>query len=114
MIAGRYHAYQHCCYYCYCTVPQGAARGDRVLKVWDTSSISVGQWVRIMQKDPGDGSLMFELNGNAMAITDAQKGYPDPCRFLTRVQAKGSDWIRTERVVPFKVNLGAMSTCSHV
>lgn len=83
---------------------QGAARGERVLKVWDTSNITVGQWVRIMQKDPGDGSLMYELNGNAMPITDAQKGYPDPCRFLTRVQAKGPDWIRIERVVPFKVN----------
>lgn len=74
-----------------------------MIKVADTAAITVGQWVRIFQKDPGDGSLMFELNGNAMAVSTAQEGHPDPCRFITRVVAKGADWIRTERIVPFKV-----------
>ncbi|WIA08908.1 hypothetical protein OEZ85_008326 [Tetradesmus obliquus] len=81
-----------------------ASRGDRVLRVANSSAISVGQWYRVLQKDPGDGSLMWELNGGAFPVVEAQKGYADPCRFLSRVVSKGADWIRLERPLPFKVD----------
>eukprot|EP00879_Flechtneria_rotunda_P033349 GHRR01036925.1.p1 GENE.GHRR01036925.1~~GHRR01036925.1.p1 ORF type:complete len:109 (-),score=20.08 GHRR01036925.1:676-1002(-) len=82
---------------------QNCVKGERILKVASTASITVGQWYRVFQKDPGDGSLMFALNGDAYPIVNAQKGHPDPCRFLARVVSKGTDWIRLERPVPFKV-----------
>lgn len=46
----------------------------------NSSAMSVGQWYRVLQKDPGDGSLMWELNGGAFPVVEAQKGYADPCR----------------------------------
>ncbi|WIA28982.1 hypothetical protein OEZ86_011499 [Tetradesmus obliquus] len=85
-------------------VTANASRGDRVLRVANSSAISVGQWYRVLQKDPGDGSLMWELNGGAFPVVEAQKGYADPCRFLSRVVAKGADWIWLERPLPFKVD----------
>jgi hypothetical protein len=59
---------------------QNASRGDRVLRVGSSASITVGQWYRMLQKDPGDGSLMWELNGGDFPVVEAQKGYADPCR----------------------------------
>ena len=32
-------------------------------------------------------------------------GYSDPCRLLTRVVAKGVDWIKVERPVPYNIAL---------
>eukprot|EP00879_Flechtneria_rotunda_P032519 GHRR01035736.1.p1 GENE.GHRR01035736.1~~GHRR01035736.1.p1 ORF type:complete len:835 (+),score=148.35 GHRR01035736.1:180-2684(+) len=84
-------------------ITQNCVKGERILKVASTASITVGQWYRVFQKDPGDGSLMFALNGDAYPIVNAQKGHPDPCRFLARVVSKGTDWIRLERPVPFKI-----------
>ncbi len=52
---------------------QASAVGDRTLYVASTANIAVGQWVRMYQSDPGDGSLMQYLNGN-LKITDWLKG----------------------------------------
>jgi hypothetical protein len=60
---------------------QNASRGDRILCVGSTAPFTVGQWYRVLQKDPGDGSLMWELNGGAFPVVAAQKGYADPCRW---------------------------------
>ncbi|KAF8072832.1 hypothetical protein HT031_000492 [Scenedesmus sp. PABB004] len=83
--------------------PQGAARGERVLRVASTAGLAVGSWYRLLMRDPGDGSLIAELNGGLVPATPAQRGAPDPVRFLTRVVAAGPDWVRTERAVPVKV-----------
>jgi len=45
------------------TVAQNTNPGERTLYVNQTSSLAVGQWVRIWQEDPGDGSLMRMLHG---------------------------------------------------
>ncbi len=54
---------------------QAAALGSRRLYVGSTAGIAVGQTVRILQKDPGDGSLMLYLNGGKLPITPALKGW---------------------------------------
>jgi hypothetical protein len=68
-----------CCRLLCCS--QNASRGNRVLRVGSAASITVGQWYRVLQKDPGDGSLMWELNGGAFPVVAAQRGYADPCRW---------------------------------
>jgi hypothetical protein len=69
---------------CFLFRAQNASRGDRVLRLGSAASITVGQWYRVLQKDPGDGSLMWELNGGAFPVVAAQKGYADPCRWATQ------------------------------
>lgn len=84
-------------------VKKDAQLGTRRLYVADTSAIAVGGYVRVLQKDPGDGSLMLYLNGGTLPIPPALRGYPDPARLVTRVTAKGADWITLERPVPYAI-----------
>ena len=57
-----------------CPNLQGANTGSRTIAVSSTAKIAVGQWVRILQSDPGDGSLIFELQGKLVPVAPVMKG----------------------------------------
>jgi hypothetical protein len=65
-----------------------------LLKVASTSSLAVGQWVRVNLDDPGDGSLFTDLaSGQPGAFGANQRGTTNVIRHLSRIAALGPDWI---------------------
>lgn len=65
-----------------------AAQGDRVLRVGCClDQIAVGQMVRLLMADPGDGSLMSELHGNRVTVAPEFKGeFPGSCWVLSSMR----------------------------
>jgi hypothetical protein len=56
--------------------------------------MSVGQWVRLNLDDPGDGSLIVDLNDGRMGGGPNQRGARSIIRHLSRIAALGPGWIR--------------------
>jgi hypothetical protein len=65
-----------------------------VLQVSSTAGMSVGGWVRINLDDPGDGSLVRDMNGGLMGNGPNQAGARSIIRHLSRISAMGPNWIR--------------------
>ncbi len=82
-------------------VTAAAARGTRVLELSDTSGVSVGQWVRVIQTD-GDGSLMNRLHADLMPAGDDNTG-DKGMEFHSRVSAVDAGSITLERALPLDV-----------
>lgn len=82
-------------------VTTNAPRGTRVLDLSDTSGISVGQWVRVIQTDE-DGSLMNRLHADLMTAGDDNTG-DRGMEFHSRVSAVSSGSITLERDLPLDV-----------
>jgi hypothetical protein len=64
------------------------------MQVSSTANLAVGMWVRINLDDPGDGSLVKDLSGGYMYGGPNQQGARSMIRHLTRISAKGANWIR--------------------
>ncbi|KAF6262421.1 hypothetical protein COO60DRAFT_1676006 [Scenedesmus sp. NREL 46B-D3] len=82
-----------------------AQRGATVLQVSSTAGMSVGGWVRINLDDPGDGSLVRDMNGGLMGNGPNQAGARSIIRHLSRVSAMGPNWIRLERPMIANISL---------
>lgn len=63
-------------------------------QVSSTAGMSVGQWVRINMDDPGDGSLVVDMNGGLMDSGKNQKGAKSIIRHLSRISKLGTNWIQ--------------------
>eukprot|EP00879_Flechtneria_rotunda_P031107 GHRR01033954.1.p2 GENE.GHRR01033954.1~~GHRR01033954.1.p2 ORF type:complete len:116 (+),score=34.16 GHRR01033954.1:785-1132(+) len=69
-------------------------RGATVLQVSSTKGMSVGEWVRINLDDPGDGSLVEDMNDGMLPSGQNQKGAKSIIRHLSRISQMGTGWIR--------------------
>jgi len=65
-------------------------------QVGSTANISLGMWVRINMDDPGDGSLIRDMNGGMMPAGPNQQGARSLIRHLSRVSDMGPNWIRCD------------------
>jgi hypothetical protein len=59
--------------------------------------------VRLVMRDPGDGSLISELQNGALPAAAALKGHAAPVRFLARVAAVNGSAVALDRPLPIKV-----------
>lgn len=56
--------------------------------------MSVGQWVRVNLDDPGNGSLVLDMNSGLMPGGRVQFGARSLIRQLSRISQIGAGWIR--------------------
>lgn len=80
-----------------------ASRGDTQLSVSTTSGLSVGDWVRLMQIDPGDGALMDELHVGLMNSGEDTWG-DRGCDFPAQIESIGSGTVTLDRPLPMTVD----------
>eukprot|EP00879_Flechtneria_rotunda_P014975 GHRR01015645.1.p1 GENE.GHRR01015645.1~~GHRR01015645.1.p1 ORF type:complete len:375 (+),score=100.13 GHRR01015645.1:230-1354(+) len=80
-------------------------RGATVLQVSSTKGMSVGEWVRINLDDPGDGSLVEDMNDGMLPSGQNQKGAKSIIRHLSRISQMGTGWIRLERPIIANISL---------
>lgn len=63
-------------------------------QVGTTQGLTVGQWVRINLDDPGDGSLIVDMNGGQNGFGPNQKGAKNVIRHLSRISQMNATWVR--------------------
>ncbi len=85
------------------SISANVARGNKVLKVSTTTGISVGQVVRVVQKDAG-GTLFGALHGGQFPGNVGEDGGKEVFHFYAKVKAIGSKQITLERPLPFEVD----------
>lgn len=56
--------------------------------------MTVGMWVRINLDDPGDGSLIVDMNGGQNGFGPNQMGAKNVIRHLSRISQIGTNWIK--------------------
>jgi len=94
----------------YTPTPQDAEAGDRLLRLsCCADSLQLGEMVRLLMSDPGDGSLMAELHDNKAPVPKSQLRTKHAVRFLARVVSAGDGAVVLDRPVPVKVRLVIIS-----